>query len=375
MSGKAGDSESRAGQRSWALRDYAPGDERSIIELFERVFGKPMGPTESRRHWDWEFAQNPMNAGMFIKLAWDGTRLAGHYAVNPLRVCVDGEELMAALSLDTMTDADYRGQGVFPVTAEALYSDLAESGAAFVFGFPNVNSIRGILKRLYWKEIMPPPVLIRPLSLLHAAEWESRSRLLRASARLLGPLVERLPALPEFPSFCRLEVRPVESFGDWADDLWSRCRGQHRIWTVRDRAYLEWRYAARPETDYRVCTVWSDGAVAGYVVTLNQEREVGNVCFIMDFLVDLKIRGAASRLLRDAVVHARRSRSSMLCALVAPASRYRSAFLRHLFLPLPRPLFPQDLHFGGRRFSDAVGPETFEDPSCWSISWGDNDVL
>jgi len=96
--------------KSFEIRAYNPGDENAICALFERVFGKPMGKTESLRHWRWEFLGNPAKT-IAIKLAWDGNRLIGQEAANILRIYSQGKEYLALLIFDTMTDPDYQVWG------------------------------------------------------------------------------------------------------------------------------------------------------------------------------------------------------------------------------------------------------------------------
>jgi len=60
------------------IRPYNPGDEQAILELFEASFGRTM----SGDYWRWRFLDNPVGEPK-IDLAWDGTTLAGHYAVSP----------------------------------------------------------------------------------------------------------------------------------------------------------------------------------------------------------------------------------------------------------------------------------------------------
>ena len=99
------------------LRPYAPGDEVAILRLFERSFGKPL----SEAFWRWRFMDDP-HGGPLIELAWDGHILAGHYAVSPMTVAIEGERCLASLSMTTMTDPDYRGQGLFGQLATRLYA-------------------------------------------------------------------------------------------------------------------------------------------------------------------------------------------------------------------------------------------------------------
>lgn len=46
---------------NYKIRRYNLGDEYKIIKLFEEVFEKTMGKTESIAHWRWEYKNNPIN--------------------------------------------------------------------------------------------------------------------------------------------------------------------------------------------------------------------------------------------------------------------------------------------------------------------------
>ena len=79
--------------KSFEIRSYNAGDENAICALFESVFDRPMGATESIRHWQWEFLENPVKP-VAIMLAWQGGKLIGHYVVNSLRAWVQDKEFL-----------------------------------------------------------------------------------------------------------------------------------------------------------------------------------------------------------------------------------------------------------------------------------------
>lgn len=334
------------------LRPYRKGDEGAIVRLFETVFGKTMGSTESVDHWRWEFADNPIGR-LSIILAWEGDRLVGQYAANPRRVRVSGEDRLAALSLDTIAHPDYRFLGIFTRTAKACYTAMREQGFNFIIGFPNANSIHGLTISLGWSTINDTPIFLRPVA----------------------------PGITAFGGGAAA-VRPrrgfklneESGFGDWADELWERCRDRQAIWVRRDREYLAWRYGARPETSYSILTAWSEGRIAGWIAWRISEQGGIKVLFVMDLLAD-PVR-AADALLEAAINAAAREGCRLVSALVMQDSIYKPIFRRHLFARLPRALYPQNkIHFCALRLTDAIPPETFYDPSLWHISWGDTDVL
>ncbi len=374
-------------ERRWTIRDYAEGDERAIVALFEQVFARPMGASESVEHWRWEFARNPTPPST-IELVWDADALVGQYAVSPRRVWFCGAELLAALSLDTMTHPDYGRQGIFSASAEACYARMVERGFAFVYGFPNANSIHGFEKYLRWKTVMPTPVHVKALDVGEyvagklgqpqlAPLLSKASRLLLRAPTIVDRLVERARAGGAAP-----ESLPVREFADFdriagIDELWQRCRDQHRLWVIRERDYLRWRYDQRPESSYiRLAVDDERGELAGWAVLAIAEREQGRTCFIMDVLADAAVPRALPSLLGTIESLARRQGCAMISAMVGSGSRWRSTFLRNAYLPLPERLFPQELYFGAR----VLGGEELDralllHPESWQLGWGDIDVI
>lgn len=354
--------------KSFQIRDYRSGDEVAICALFEKVFGKPMGKTESLRHWQWEFLENPVG-GLFVKLAWAEEKLVGQYTASPLRVHAAGKEIVAALSHDTMTDPEYTGMGIFRKTAEALYDELADAGHSFIYGFPNRNSIHGFIKNLKWQQVMPVPVHIRPMGILK-----------NNTDRLLGRIFQEKKELRRKENEMVLygvggyQLKRETSFGDWADDLWQACCDQHRLWVVRDKKYLNWRYALKPENEYEIISAWKNGNPVGYVVYLIADMSFGNTIFVMDFMADLRHPGAANMLINRVIKAAQMHDCSFASALLTPGSKYLWLFRRRMFLPLPEKLFPQPLYFGVRCFDFSM-KSLVANPRAWSISWGDNDVI
>lgn len=358
--------------KSFEIRNYRPGDENAICALFERVFGKPMGETESALHWQWEYIDNPLKE-IFIKLAWDNERLVGQYAASPVRISVDSRDIIAALSHDTMTDPEYSGLGIFRNTAEILYADQEKANNCFIYGFPNRNSIHGFTKNLHWHRIMSTPVYVRPVNITTYVLQRLQTQVGHFMLAPEKPILNHEAVLLSDKS-TSCELRIETKFGDWVDDLWQRCRSQHRVWVIRDIAYLDWRYIRRPESQYQIISIWRANRAVGYVITTCIEKEFGATLFVLDFLVDLNFQDAADTLIRSIIKLARVSRAVFISVLLTPGSKYRQLFRRRLFLPLPERFFPQPLYFGARCFDPNLHDVAYN-PKAWSISWGDDDVL
>jgi GNAT superfamily N-acetyltransferase len=125
------------------IRDVTPAHYENIITLYRRCFGIRTNLEAIRRKYD----------GKAIGyIAMDGNRPAAYYGVFKQTLVINGVELIsAAQSGDTMTDPDYRGQGLFIELAKITYQEARKQGIELIFGFPNENSLPGFKKHLGWQ--------------------------------------------------------------------------------------------------------------------------------------------------------------------------------------------------------------------------------
>lgn len=133
---------------SLEIRPWRAGDEAAILQLFQASFGRPLPDA----FWRWRYLDHP-SGGPLVMLAWDGERLAAHYAASHAPLQIGSEIVPAALSMTTMTDPAYRGQGLMERTGSALYEVMSASGIEAVWGFPNIFSNVTFQKKLGWRAV------------------------------------------------------------------------------------------------------------------------------------------------------------------------------------------------------------------------------
>ena len=80
-------------------------------------------------------------------LAYDATgKPVAFYGVIPCFIQCAGQIVLAAQSADTMTHPHHRNKGLFMKLARLTFNLCSEVGIKVVFGFPNQNSYRGLVK-------------------------------------------------------------------------------------------------------------------------------------------------------------------------------------------------------------------------------------
>ncbi|MBN2465952.1 GNAT family N-acetyltransferase, partial [candidate division WOR-3 bacterium] len=238
---RTGSAAADSGPESLRFRAGCAADRDAITGLFREAFGRRM----ERREWEWRFLRKPAGRGL-VELAWDGTTLAGHYAVSPVRMRVRGNDVTAALSGTTMTHARYRGVGLLPLLARRTYARARQAGQVLAMGFPNKNSHRGLVRDLRWRDVYEVPRFS-----LHLGDrrWETED----------GGVAQ---------------VLELERFDRRFDRLWDEVKDVHPISVVRDRRYLQWRFVENPESEYRIFAYEDGRRIRGYAVAKRYGKEM-----------------------------------------------------------------------------------------------------
>lgn len=125
------------------------GTGASLLAAYEALFSACFPEAGHLRgdYLRWLYRDNPAGAVVGTD-AWDGPRLAAHYACVPAAAGLEGRDRTVLLSLNTATHPDYQGRGLFTRLAEATYQAGARDGHALVYGVANANSTPGFLRKL-----------------------------------------------------------------------------------------------------------------------------------------------------------------------------------------------------------------------------------
>jgi GNAT superfamily N-acetyltransferase len=338
------------------------------LEAFRRCLEAnelPRSPEEMR----WQFVEPPVGS-LLVDFAVDprpeGETLAAVYAVVPLTAQIDGRPCVVAQSLDTLTDARYRGRGLFVTLAKRTYARLAEEGVAFVYGFPNANSAHGFFQRLEWHSLDPLPWIIRPLRpsyLLRRLGVPHRIAALLDGMRLPVTRVR----LPRGGS-----IREVREFDASFDALWQRFAAGTRVSLRRDAAYLRWRLR-RPGKDYRVWALDGAEGLRGFVATSVVRDARVTAGYVMELIYEPEVKEVGVALLAHALRELLRAGAEVALACNFSHSPNHPAFRRLGFVPLPWRLRGEKVYFGVRPLAAAQSDPLLERES-WYVSCCDFDT-
>jgi GNAT superfamily N-acetyltransferase len=206
-----------------ALRPANERDLARLIALRQRTFGRTMSPAQ----WQWKLG-HPTSPAANVWVVEAGDRLVFQYAGIPTRVRHLGREALAMVSVDTMTDPDYRRRGLLTRMGRETYEHWRRAGVAFVLGIPNEQ----------WG------------SRAAALGWVPISEL-RWWVRWLAPV-------KLWARRASTDVREVTDPSPF-DDLWHRTAAEG---VVRDASWYRWRYLQAVPA-WTVLGAWRGGELAG----------------------------------------------------------------------------------------------------------------
>jgi len=240
------------------LRPALEGDVARLIDLRERTFGRRISPEQ----WRWKLGRAPSPvANVWVVEA--GDRMVFQCAGIPTRVRHLGTDALAMVSVDTMTDPDYRRRGLLTRMGTETYEHWRRAGVSFVLGLPNEQwgSRAGALG---WVPVSELRWWVR---------WLAPLRMLAASVGLPYPRPARRISEGR-ASPASIEIRAVTDPSPF-DDLWRRT-GTEGV--IRDANWVAWRYLGAVPA-WHVLGAWRGGELAGALAfrldETNPERPSG----------------------------------------------------------------------------------------------------
>lgn len=331
--------------------------------LFQRAFDANASP-RTLELLRWQYFEPPAGKlfADFAVTSDSNPRLAAIYAVFPVAMRVEGRRALGVQSLDTLTDAAFRGKGLFIRLAESIYERGARDGIEIVYGFPNGNSVHGFYNKLAWKSLDPMPMMVRPLR----AGWAIR-RLTRGKVELPGWLDLPVPRRKAHLS-AGWKLGTLSPPGDELTDIWQRFSSDIGFAVERDREYLQWRLR-RPGASYEVVGAFRNERLLGFVI-LAVSGQAGK---IMDLLYDPAEPKAGSFLLAEAMSRLSKAGCGAVWAWNYDHSRNHGIFRRAGFLQVPERMIPEQLHSGTRSLTTPPSPAAAERRN-WYVSMLDSDT-
>jgi GNAT superfamily N-acetyltransferase len=313
-------------------------DFRAVLELLRRALG---WVDDDARFLEWKHLQSPFGESpMWVALA--GPRIVGFRAFLRWElVGPDGRVRHAARAVDTATDPDFEGRGIFTrLTLEAVAA-LPGEGVDLVFNTPNARSLPGYLK-MGWAEVGRLSAAVRP------ARWRFATVVATARRPAERGNVATSVGIPAGEGLADLRL---------VDRLLESAAAPLGLATHRSSGYLQWRYG-HPDLGYRVLVHGAPADPEGLLVFRLRRRGAA----VEGVIDDLVVPRGSPEVARSLVDRLARAREADYLIRLQDSRVTRDRFVR---LPQVGPILV------GRSLTDIPVP----DRRGWAPSMGDVELL
>ena len=346
------------------IRACGPEDRDAVLDLVARVWGDDQRRLHARL-WDWKHARDGQASGPghLGRVVTRAGRVIGHAGAMPARFLLDGHPVDGAYCLDTLIDPAERGAGI------ALLRDQFARGLLLVGAGNRRSEI--LYERLSGRKRIRVRDARRLSLVLDPRPWLVARGLPRPIAAVAGAahrtvrrLRRRSGAAPP-PGW---SIEAADRFPPEIDVLCARFARRFRRQVLRDRAWLDWRFARAPFRYALLLLRDADGALAGYAVHRPTRLNGRPVTLLVEMIAIGDASRAyavlAARVEADAAaagsaeVHALDPGDAVLVAALTRRGWFRGREPHHLLAYLAGP---------------AGEAADFADPDAWYLGLGDAD--
>lgn len=324
-----------------AVRRATDADLPGIFALARRSLGWEDGAA-TEEHFAWKHFGSPFGPSPMWVAEVD-ERIAGFRTFLRWELRTDaGEVRRAVRAVDTATDPDFQGRGIFTALTLGALDELRADGVDFVFNTPNEQSRPGYLK-MGWQVIGRLPVAVRP------THFGGLVKIARA----------RTPATRgAVPTTAGVAAAAVLSDRDLTDALLAHAPSGRGLATHRTHEYLGWRYG--PEALHYRVVAGPAGPAAGAAVFHLRRRGPAIEAVVCETLVPAGDPRTTRALYAQL---AKESGADYLIRLRSPAERPMGGW----FWPAPG--------VGPVLTAREVNRSPASDPAGWALTLGDIELF
>lgn len=356
-------------QMSSKIKVFGEGDKEKLFIFYRDVGSYGFRICHSREHWEWLYAKNPCNPGDVPQL-WifekDGA-FVGHLGSMPVLLKVGDRYHNASWSMAMFSVPEYRNRGIGVMLMNEWIKSIPVS-----LGLGSTPDSYPLFHGEEW--IRPGegyvPTFIKILDAEFFFKKRVKNKLLLKLFSALGNaglkfLNEALFRKASSREDCHVEK--VARFDERIDAFWERVSSKFKVMVVRNKTYLNWKFAEQPLVSYDIYQVSCGERVSGYVILrVLPHKKTG---WIVDFLADPDDEKTMQCLISHCIFYFD-CQYPETQAIYAPflGKRFEKYFTKYGFWKRKSPMF-----FFVRINNSAVSKEILSEADHWFVTKGDSD--
>jgi hypothetical protein len=252
---------------------------------------------------------------------------------------------------------------------QQVFSNAGKQGIDIAYGFPNKMTS---WHQKYWLEVGGVSAMIKPLNpegiLGHYIHSKPIAKPLAVVVKLFFSLLYPTKKLQEVNG---LTINQVASFDERINDLWEKVANDYKIITVRDKTYLNWRFANIPGGDYTIYIAEKEKQVLGYTVLKCEKYSGLNVGRIFELIVPSGQEETGQSLVLKAIEFFEQKKADFILYSLIGDKNYHQILKKCGFINYR--LQERKSRFVARLNTARIPKTLLEDRRNWFVQTGDSD--
>lgn len=287
--------------KSYSIRPYHPGDEKTIAELLAKAFPHWQNQKDPLEHYRWKYLDNPHGSDIIVAES-DG-QVVG--VLNNLHMTIKiGDDLSGCvLSGDVVTHPDFRGMGIY--SKLVAFDDKTQQGRIFGYSESTNPYILQHYKKTPDRTHFPHPMsyMLRIDDVdLFLRSKTTKIKIINSLGFKILKIVNGIAnsLMPQPASDQNVVIKQIHKFDERADTLWDKVKDGYNFIMKKDSQYLNWRYLDLRAGNYVVTQAESNGEVLGFAVLKTTKTANITEGYVSDLLALPGRLDVANALLRNA---------------------------------------------------------------------------
>lgn len=336
-------------------------------------------------YFNWKFFKSPYGSARII-VCKDKEKeglIVGKTVGIPKEIKIGNHTVMADLMTDILVHPDYRGRGIAPLLAKALFNECKSAGFIFSYAMANPQSLHFHTKKLKTQIAGEIPLLIKfidPRGFRKRFERLPLAGFLLSICQKAFSLIRRVRKEKKGSEDSSEKVREFKNFDASFNIFWATVEDKRHVMVKRSADYLQWRFGDVPHRTYRkwVAMETESGQIRGYIITRVMEVNSIKCGMIADFLMKDVSKGleAGKGLISEAVQYFKEEKTAISGCLMLPGTIEYELLRRCGYFVCPRRFQPQPFPL---ILEPQAGDPSLQSWYCdlnnWFFTMGDFDVV
>jgi hypothetical protein len=361
----------------WNLKRFQKNDTEKLAEFRKIAYGGTN--FVSSEYIKWQFEDNPAGRAIGWMAINERNDILGEYWIVPVRFKTKEGTGCGSVGANALIHPAHRRKNIFTGLGEKCAEDCVDRSIKYTVYMPNHISMKGLIRKLNCRDMGEVPFLLFPVNIRKLVEYKFHSKLMRYISALAIEVFHRCSRKSDENKGVdeTIYLSHVNCLDHDYDYFWKNIKDKYPCMTVRDSAYMNWRYAPLPKRKYDIYIAKAENEMLGYIIVRTAIIENLEAGFIIDYMVESTPEGrSAGMKLVDMVINRFvHENVHLICSLALPHTEEYSLLRDNGFLVCPRFLKPHPFHFVAQIHDADFDWNDLCELKNWFWTLGDYDIL